>query len=130
MAWVNYNAIACRTECLQRETRPFIIDSKVGSTPFAMPRVEFRVLGGTDVGSYLYVEDNSRLFEALDYQWLVDGTGVDGATLPHYTIRSQDFGKEIRCSVGRVRWLGDNCFTDGGLLTCDGWLHPSLVVGC
>lgn len=130
MSWVNYNAIACRTECLQRETRTLIIDGKVGTTPFTMPRVEFRVIGGTTAGSYLHIEDTSELFEALDYQWLVNGTGVDGATLPHYTIRPQDVGKEIRCSVGKVRYLGDNCFTPEGVLGCDGWLHPSLVVEC
>jgi hypothetical protein len=96
-----------------------------------MPRIGFRIIGGLAAGDYLFVQDTNQLYEGLVYQWLVNGTGVAGATLPHYTIQPSDVGKEIQCSVGRVRYLGTNCFDpDTGLLSCTGWLHPSLTVEC
>lgn len=127
--WVNYYATACRTECIQRGNRPLIIDSKVGSKPFTMPNIEFLIVGGENEGDELIIMDSSAIYEALDYQWIVNGTAVDKATLPYYTIRAQDVGKEIQCAFGRVRYLGDNSFVEG-VLTCDNYLHPSIVVEC
>lgn len=65
---------------------------------------------------------------ALTYQWLADGTAIEGATSQAYTIAAGDQGKELQVQVtGELEGFQTTSATSTGIIVAGRKLQPSAV---
>jgi Purple acid Phosphatase, N-terminal domain/Calcineurin-like phosphoesterase len=65
---------------------------------------------------------------ALSYQWLLDGTAIEGATSQAYTVASADQGNELQVRVtGELEGFRATSATSAAILVAGAKLQPSAV---
>ncbi len=104
----------------------FVFTRMSGQLAPGAPSIEGTVRVGATVTAN--PGDWSSSSTALTYQWLADGTPIEGATAKAYTIAPADQGKELQVRVtGELPGFEATSATSAGILVAARKLQPSTV---